>query len=459
MNFENNTATQQQEVIESELISLQEAMAEAVASYDSEKAGEIQEQIKVLNAEKSAKHDTALAHLAQESTEDSNSPEKMMAQAQTEAIAEDAKRTVLEARVTRETEDKVKAEGLLKKIQGGAEKKSVDFSTAQSLEELSSMLNNMESYKDPIAGEVSIERLRQNVMEMNTDLGQAAGLIAQNGKYEGTPQQIVEGVLAKISTFPSSLQDVYRRVATEYINQKISEAEGAPVEQPQEAIKGGIKFQEGPIEKSLEAPKTEVFEMYGEKIRQSAKELADVMKVIQVNEKTMYDQSLDMSERLKAQEADRILNGKRNALREKVLYGVGVRKIHSSYEDYDKEMRASTEYKATVMDDPQTTLLLAESGQLGNGYREKEGIGQLSGRLRSNLEHMTKLLDALPSRDSAESFFVHCSGEARQNRDLYIAAIKKNHLNYQWGKKDWAQDPEIQKIALESGLDSMYLQK
>ncbi len=222
MNFENNNPnTQQQEGFESKLISLQEAMAEAEASYDSARAGEIQEQINALNSEESAKHDTALA---QESTEDSNSPEKIKEQAQAEAITEEAKRTEFATIETRKVEDKVLADAILIKIQGGVEKKE-DFSTVLSLEELSNRLGRMESYKDPIEGEVSIERLRQNVMEMNTDLGQAAGLIAQNGKYEGTPQQIVERVLAKLSNLPSSLQDVYRRVATEYINQKISETE------------------------------------------------------------------------------------------------------------------------------------------------------------------------------------------------------------------------------------------
>lgn len=83
------------------------------------------------------------------------------------------------------------------------------------------MIGSIDSYKDPIAGEVSLERVRQIVSDMNLELGQAAGLIRDNGKYEGAPERIVNEVFAKISGLPSKLQTAYNRIATDYINKQI----------------------------------------------------------------------------------------------------------------------------------------------------------------------------------------------------------------------------------------------
>ena len=72
---------------------------------------------------------------------------------------------------------------------------------------------------------------------------------------------------------------------------------------------------------------------------------------------------------------------------------------------------------------------------------------------------MTELLDSLPDRNAAQNFWASCTGEARQSRELYITAVQKNHLNYQFGPKEWKKDPEIQQIAVKSGLSSVYLEK
>ncbi len=94
--------------------------------------------------------------------------------------------------------------------------------TVTSLPELSSVLSEMDSYKDPVNGEINLEGVRQKVNEMNLSLGQAFGLMRDNGAYDGTPQRIVDEVFAKISNLPSSLQSVYRKVATHYIEEGIA---------------------------------------------------------------------------------------------------------------------------------------------------------------------------------------------------------------------------------------------
>jgi len=227
--------------------------------------------------------------------------------------------------------------------------------------------------------------------------------------------------------------------------------------------------QENPSKNIVEkigAPKTEAFEQYGKKMRESAEALAGVMKEIRANDERMMDRNLDMPERLKAQEENKLLNDKRNQLLDDATFGANVMNLSSSYggslgthaEMMERQYAKFAEYTQTAMSDPVTVMYLAEAGQLGNGYRENEGIGKVDKKLRSNPEYMMKMLETLPSR-GAESFWVHCSGEARQNRDLYIASVQKNHLNYQFGSKEWKLDPEVQKIALESGLDSVYFQK
>ncbi len=220
--------------------------------------------------------------------------------------------------------------------------------------------------------------------------------------------------------------------------------------------------QDKPIGNTFEAPKNETFEKYGEKMRGAAAELVNVKKQMQANEKIMYSKELDMAERLKAQDENKALNETRNKLREDALFGAEFRrqKTGESYSEYsDYQRKTLDEYRDAAMQDPQTVLSMLESGELGNGYREGEGVGQISEELRENPEFMAKALELLPNGRAAENFWVHVKGEARNNSELYIAAVKKNHLNYQWGSKEWKTDPEIQKIALESGLDPMYLQQ
>jgi hypothetical protein len=184
---------------------------------------------------------------------------------------------------------------------------------------------------------------------------------------------------------------------------------------------------------------------------------------MRANEEIMYNRDLDMAERLKAQDENKALNERRNQLRGDALSGVEFRrqKTGETYSEYSAyQHKAMDTYRETAMADPVTVMNLVESGELGSGYREGEGIGQMSEKFRRDTEFMTKVLELLPAESgAAENFWVHTRGEARKNKELYIAAVQKNHLNYQWGPKEWKTDPKIQKIALESGLDPMYLQR
>jgi hypothetical protein len=217
--------------------------------------------------------------------------------------------------------------------------------------------------------------------------------------------------------------------------------------------------QEDIIEK-IGAPKTEMFEKYGERMRNSSSELVTIVKTMQKKWDEMVAAG-GAQKNPKLWEEHRALNEKRNKLRGDAMSGVDFRrkKTNETYDEYwDYQRKAMQEYRNTAMQDPQTILNMAASGELGNGYRDNEGIGQIDGKLRRNPEFMKKVLETL-SRDGAESFYVHVRGGTPEHKALYIASIRKNHLNYQWGSKEWATDPEVQKIALESGLDPMYLQK
>lgn len=104
-----------------------------------------------------------------------------------------------------------------------AEKDNINLLQAvRSLPELSYVLSKMDSYKDPIGGEINLKGVREKVNEMNLSLGQAFGLMRDNGTYDGTPKRIVDEVFAKISNLPSSIQLVYRKVATDYIEEGIA---------------------------------------------------------------------------------------------------------------------------------------------------------------------------------------------------------------------------------------------
>lgn len=239
------------------------------------------------------------------------------------------------------------------------------------------------------------------------------------------------------------------------------EVEGGKSEERSEPT--GENLGKKPIEEQIGTPKTEMFEKYGSRMREASSELVEVMKEMRANDEKKYNKNIDMAERLKAEAANTPLNDRRNQLLDDATWGSKVVKLRGQKagetwsEHVDYERKTLNEYNRTAMQDPQIILDLAEAGQLGNGYREGEGVGRIDRKLRSDPEFMAKVLENL-SQAGAESFWAHAVGEAN-NQELYLAAVKKNHLNYQWGAQEWKLDPEVQKVALESGLDPTYLQK
>lgn len=219
------------------------------------------------------------------------------------------------------------------------------------------------------------------------------------------------------------------------------------------------------IEEKIGAPKTEMFQKYGSRMREASSELVGVKEKMRANREKIDDRNLDMTERKRAQGENDTLNDQRNRLLRDADFGAEViryrsKKSDESYEAYERYKRKEMdEYERTAMQDPVIVMNLAKAGEFGTGYRENEGVGKIDRKLRGNPEFMMKVLEALPSSRAAESFSAHTYGLTPQHRELYIAAVKKNHLNYQFGPKEWTTDPEIQKIALASGLDERYLEK
>jgi len=205
-----------------------------------------------------------------------------------------------------------------------------------------------------------------------------------------------------------------------------------------------------------------MFEKYGQTMRQSADRLVEVVSKM----KEKWDELVaagGTSQRPDLYEEHQALNDERNKLNSAIDYGNGVikhaeRKTNESWGDHENSKRKlHEEYRNTALSDPYTVMRLAEAGQL-SFKPSTSGETFASASLRGNVEFMSKLLDSLPDeRWSGEHFWSQVTGEAAKDRDLYIRAIQKQPTSYQYGSKEWKNDPEIQKVALESGLDSSYL--
>lgn len=194
-----------------------------------------------------------------------------------------------------------------------------------------------------------------------------------------------------------------------------------------------------PIEERLEAPQTRVFEQYGETMRKDAEELLSTVKAR--DEK--YDEVVALGGGQKNPELwaqYMALKEKGNILKEKVVFGTS---------PDEKNFNA---YKETAMSDPIVVLRLAESGNFG----ANEGVEKISSILRGNTEYMERILDVLPA-SSAQFFWRGVEGEAGQDKDLYIAAIRKNSANYQFGSDELKKDPEVHAAALAAGLHPVFL--
>lgn len=109
------------------------------------------------------------------------------------------------------------------------------------------------------------------------------------------------------------------------------------------------------------------------------------------------------------------------------------------------------EYNKLAMSDPVTVLYLAKSGGFFFVRRpnRNEGFYQVNVSLRSNVEYMTRILNVLSTKQ-ARYFWAYCRGEAQDNKALFLATIRKNPNNYIIGPDKWKDDPEVQRIAIES---------
>lgn len=123
--------------------------------------------------------------------------------------------------------------------------------------------------------------------------------------------------------------------------------------------------------------------------------------------------------------------------------------------------KSKEEFGELTKDNREIMFALAEVGQIGNS---QDGLkNEVSDRLCGDKKFIADVLQAI--KNSGKGGYAKgmiwgsVRGEAGSDKDLYLEAVKLNPLNYQFGSNEWKSDPEIQKVALESGLDSMYLYK
>lgn len=256
--------------------------------------------------------------------------------------------------------------------------------------------------------------------------------------------------------------------------------EAAPVEGV-EAVKveNTENNQEELIEK-IGSPKSEMFEKYGSRMREAADELVVVSKEMKTEDEKLkaiskeYAEVKDETKRTELSNSyDEVkkkrdaLNERFNALKRDASFGAEViprsgQKAGETYtESFNRRDAELKKYKDASMNDPHVVLRLIEAGAIG-GDANGDGLNGVAERLMSDSEFVSEAIK-LTAKDSSGSyagwFWRNVSGEARANRELFAEAIKANHLNYQYGSAGWKSDPEIQKVALESGLDKAYLYK
>jgi len=247
----------------------------------------------------------------------------------------------------------------------------------------------------------------------------------------------------------------------EAVNQRSTRTAG------QEDVVQGVDGQ--PIEERIGHPQTEMFKKYGEAMRQTVDELFDAVKerdnkhneVLSAGGPTgggptkrpdLWKQYLELDDKVRQ-------------LRGFDLYGDKV------FKDAADRNIQGDKYIETVMSDPYMVLRLAECGQFyedtggetrsgtvtaaalfsGPNWKKNGGIGIIGENLRGNAEFAKKLLDIIP-QDQAGFFYSHITGEAKKDKDLFIAAVAKSRTNFQFGSDEWKKDPEVQKIALAGGL-------
>lgn len=111
-----------------------------------------------------------------------------------------------------------------------AEENTRLLESSQDLTSLRVNLNRIDSYSDPVSGVVRVgPEMRERVLKITNDLGQAAGLMKEGGGYTETVKRIIDEAYTEMGRFPNGLQNVFRNLSNTYfegINQGIKGAQG-----------------------------------------------------------------------------------------------------------------------------------------------------------------------------------------------------------------------------------------
>jgi hypothetical protein len=229
------------------------------------------------------------------------------------------------------------------------------------------------------------------------------------------------------------------------------------------------------------APQSEMFEKYGSRMREAADELVLASKEWKIANNKLRSLEKDYADAdnddAKKAEISKVYDevkkevdtarDKFNQLRRDASFGAEVipksgQKMGETYMEADRRRDAELKkYNEAAMNDPYVVLRMIEAGAIG-GDASGTGLRGVAERLMSDTEFVSEAIK-LASKDSQGSydgwFWRNVSGEARANKELFIEAVKLNHLNYQFGSQEMKSDPEIQKVALKSGLSPTYLYK
>ncbi len=342
-----------------------------------------------------------------------------------------------------------------------------DQTTGSRKDDFEKAETSLEEIKKTQVGDLSLEELQALVAKRQELSGEKETIVEADHEEALGMEEGRNAAIAEAAQVEQARQEAARhaeeKAAAEAADAARAEALLAQIksgEAPQaEAVEGSTISNQEPIEERLEAPRTPMFEKYGNTMRQAAGELVKVMKAMDENQEAINSAQYGTPEAKQLWDEQQALNDERNRLLDNVTGGNRVIEFENKSSVWSEQNKYESsevrKYKAAAMSDPKTVMLLAEAGQLALDYRSRE-IGE---SLSSNAEFMAKLLKSLPNRNAAQYFWASCTGEARKSRELYIAAVQKNHLNYQFGPKEWTTDSKIQEIAIESGLSPMYLQK
>ncbi len=331
------------------------------------------------------------------------------------------------------------------------------FASAKSSEEMMALAKKMqelEGNKNEMVGNAQEEAEKENEQR---DLG--AEMAKDKEAEILAAKELADLKLKDAAESAKKAEALLQRIKGEV---SVEKTEPVAVENVGQAKEIGQKD----LIEQIGAPKSEMFEKYGEKMRQAADDLVENRKAIEANEEARKKVEYGTPEWQKLWDEGRALNDRRNELASDAAWGSNVVKFReeksneswTSYGNYkSEELR---QYRSAALDDPYVVLRMVEAGALGIDARG-DGLAYVSERLMGNSEFVREAFKLAKKHEAGYSgwFWNNVTGEARRNKELYIEAIKTNHLNYQFGSNEFKKDPEVQRVALESGLNPVYLFK